>query len=247
MCVESEQDLQGLLRIGRIVGLTLRTMEARLRPGMTTRQLDDIGWQVLRQHHARPAPLLTYQFPGITCISINDEAAHGIPGKRVIRPGDLVKIDVSAELDGYFADAATTMPVPPVATTHQQLVNCARAAFAAAAAVARANTPINELGRAAESATRACGFHIIRDLPGHGVGRALHESPTVPTYYRRQTSERLTEGLVITIEPHIAFGSGRIVTGRDGWTLRTRDGSFAAAHEHTVIITRDQPIFVTAL
>lgn len=247
MCIESAQDLEGLLRVGRIVGLTLQTMEQQLRPGMTTKQLDTIGWEVLREHNARSAPLLTYRFPGITCISINDEAAHGIPGNRVIRPGDLVKIDVSAEKDGFWADAAITVAVPPVVPQHRLLVDCAKAAFAAAAAVARAQTPIYEVGRAAEATTRAHDFHIIEGLPGHGVGRALHEAPSVPMYYRKQAKTRLTEGLVITIEPHVAVGSRHMLTGSDGWVLRTQDGSVAAAHEHTVVITKDQPIFVTAL
>jgi methionyl aminopeptidase len=247
MCVESAQDLQGLIKIGKIVGLTLRTMQDQIKPGMTTKQLDLIGWHVLQQHGAQPAPFLTYRFPGVTCISVNDEAAHGIPGPRVIRAGDLVKIDVSAELNGYFADAAITVPVLPVAPEHQRLCDCAKAAFEAAAGVARSGAPINQLGRAAETITRQYGYQIIRDLPGHGVGRALHEAPNVPTFYQRQATQQLTEGLVITIEPHVAAGSARIVTEADGWTLRTQDRSFAAAYEHTVVITQDRPMLVTAV
>jgi len=247
MCIESDQDLQGLLHIGRVVGLTLQEMQARLRPGMTTKQLDMIGWKVLQQHGARPAPFLTYQFPGVTCISVNDEAAHGIPGKRIIRPGDVVKIDVSAELNGYFADAAITVLVPPVAPAHEKLYSCAKAAFVAATAAAYTHNAVNELGCAIETTTRRYGYHIIRELPGHGVGRALHEWPSVPTFYRRTARERLREGLVITIEPHVALGSGRIVTGADGWTLTTQDGSVAAAYEHTVVVTKDGPILTTAL
>ncbi len=246
MCIETAQDMHGLLRIGRIVALTLHEMEAHLRPGMTTKQLDQIGAKVLRQHHARSAPILTYKFPGTTCISINEEAAHGIPGTRIIQPGDVVKIDVSAARNGYFADAAITVLVPPVRAEHQRLYTCAQAAFAAAAAAARANTPVNEVGRAAEQTTRRCGYSIIHELPGHGVGRALHEWPTVPAVYRRTARARLPEGQVITIEPHIAIGAGDMVTAPDKWTLKTRDGSIAAAYEHTVIVTKDHPILVTA-
>lgn len=247
MCIESTQDLQGLMKIGKIVGLTLETMKDQIRPGITTQQLDQIGWQVLQQQGAQPAPFLTYRFPGVTCISVNDEAAHGIPGRRVIHAGDLVKIDVSAELDGYFADAAITVPVLPVAREYQRLCDCAKAAFEAAAAVARSGVPINAIGRAAETTARRYGYQIIRELPGHGVGRALHEAPSVPTFYRRHAKKHLTDGLVITIEPHIAAGSGRIATEADGWTLRTQDRSFAAAYEHTVIITQDRPILVTVV
>jgi methionyl aminopeptidase len=246
MCIETAQDMHGLLRIGRIVALTLQEMEAHLRPGMTTKQLDLIGAKVLRQHQARSAPILTYKFPGTTCISINEEAAHGIPGKRIIQPGDVVKIDVSAARNGYFADAAITVLVPPVRAEHQRLYTCAQAAFAAAAAAARANTPVNEVGRAAEQTTRRCGYSVIHALPGHGVGRALHEWPTVPTVYRRTARERLPEGQVITIEPHIALGAGGMVTAADNWTLKTQDGSITAAYEHTIIVTKQQPILVTA-
>lgn len=247
MCIETAQDLQGLIRVGRIVGLTLQEMESQVRPGMTTKQLDMIGAKVLRQHHARSAPILTYNFPGVTCISINNEAAHGIPSQRVIQPGDVIKIDVSATRDGYFADAAITVLVPPVIVEHQRLYACAQAAFAAAATVARANTPVNELGRAAEQTTRQCGYSVIYGLPGHGVGRALHEWPTVPTVYRRTARERLPEGQVITIEPHITLGKGSMITASDNWTLKTQDGSVAAAYEHTIVVTKEQPILVTAL
>lgn len=246
MSIETEDDLWGLRKIGQIVALTLQTMRKQVRPNMTTRQLDTIGWNVLKRHNARPAPFITYNFPGVACISINDEAAHGIPRQRRIRPGDVVKIDVSAELDGYFADAAITVLVPPVSPIHQQLCDCAQAALAAALATARANMPINQIGLATEQAVRQWGFRVIRDLPGHGVGRALHEEPSVPFVYSRQLHTRLTDGLVITIEPHIAVGSDQIVADADGWTLRTQDGSFAAAYEHTVIITRARPILVTA-
>jgi methionyl aminopeptidase len=248
MCVEGERDVAGLMAIGQIVGLALRTMAERIEPGMTTKQLDQIGWAVLQRHGAQPAPFLTYGFPGVACISVNDEAAHGVPGKRVIRKGDLVKIDVSAALDGYFADAAITVAVPPVAPDQQRLTDCARAAFESAVAVARAGARLSEVGRAAESVTHRCGFRVIRELPGHGVGRALHEPPhPVPMWHQRSARGRLTEGLVITIEPHISAGSRRIFTAADGWTLKTTDGSLAAAYEHTVIITRDRPIVVTAV
>lgn len=247
MCIESAADLNGLLEIGKIVAETLRSMRERIRPGMTTKELDMLGWKVLQRHKARPAPLLTYGFPGMACISTNDEAAHGIPGERIIRPGDIVKIDVSAERDGYFADAAITVLIPPVAPLHQRLHDCAKAAFDAALAVAQANTPLNRIGLAAETTVRRQGFHIIRELPGHGVGRALHESPKyVPMFYSRRDKMRLADGLVITIEPHISAGSSKIVSDADGWTLKTQDGSMAAAYEHTIVITKDEPLIITA-
>ncbi len=247
MTIEAERDIIGLVKAGQVVGAALRVMQEQLRPGMTTRQLDNIGETVFRQHHARSAPRITYQFPGATCISINDEAAHGIPGERVIQEGDLVKIDVSAELDGYFADANLTVPVGAVSPRKQQLIDCARSALDHAMAVARAGRPVNVIGRAAEKTADHAGFRVIRELPGHGVGRALHESPSVPNFYLRRANTLLRAGMVITIEPHISMGSGQIVTERDGWTLKTRDGSPVASFEHTVVITDDAPILITAV
>lgn len=247
MTIEAEQDVSGLLRIGRIVGLALKLMQDSVRAGMTTRELDAIGAEFLRQHSARSAPVITYQYPTATIISIDEEAAHGIPGSRVIHEGDLVKIDVSAELDGYFADSNLTVGVGALPPKKQKLVDCARTAFEKAIAAARAGRPINEIGRAAEATVKRYGFNVIRELPGHGVGRALHESPSVPNFYTPRANAPLREGMVITIEPHIAMGKGQIVTGDDGWTLKTRDGSPVASFEHTVVIAGDKPILLTAV
>jgi len=248
MTVESAQDLQGLKEIGKIIALTVRHMQARLRPGMTTAELDAIGAAFLQRHGAQPAPKLTYNFPGVTCISLNDEAAHGVPGNRRIRPGDLVNIDVSAELDGYFADTGETMIVPPVAPARKRLVDCARAARDQAIAAAQAGQPLNAIGKAAERQAQRCGFNIICELAGHGIGRRLHEEPRdVPGFFTRLASRRLHEGLVITIEPFLSTGSGRVVTDANGWTIRTVDGGLSAQFEHTIVVTRGQPIVLTAI
>jgi methionyl aminopeptidase len=247
MSIESEKDLIGLLRIGRIVGLTLQKMAESLRPGITTGELDAIGAELLRKEGARSAPILTYNFPGATCISINDEAAHGIPGSRVVQTGDLVNIDVSAELDGYFADTGATVPMLPVEPLKQKLADCTRSALEKGLAVARAGNRIYDIGRAMENEVRRCGFHIIRDLPGHGVGRKLHEPPSVPGFFNKRANDILKEGLVITIEPFVSTRASHIVTAADGWTLKTPDGSLAAQYEHTIVITKDRPILVTAV
>jgi methionyl aminopeptidase len=247
MTIESEKDLVGLMRIGRIVGLTIQKMKESLRPGITTKELDDIGAAFLKQHGARSAPIVTYKFPGVTCISINDEAAHGIPGNRKVKIGDLVNIDVSAELDGYFADAGETIPMLPVSSVAQKLCDFTRSAQEKAIAAARAGRPVFEIGRAAENEARRGGFSIIRDLPGHGVGRKLHEPPSVPNFYTRRASQILAEGMVLTIEPFLSVKANRVVTQPDGWTLKTPDGSLAAQYEHTVVITKDRPILVTAV
>jgi methionyl aminopeptidase len=247
MSIESERDLVGLLCIGRIVGLALQHMKSHVKPGMTTAELDAIGEMFLKQHGARSAPQLTYNFPGFTCISINDEAAHGIPGERVIQQGDLVNIDVSAELDGYWADTGASVPMLPVTPIKQKLCDYTQAALNKAIAAARAGRPLNEIGRASENEARRGGFSVIRDLPGHGIGRSLHEAPSVPGFYNKRANQRIKEGMVFTIEPFLSTRARHVVTGDDGWTLKTPDGSLTAQYEHTVVITKDRPILVTAV
>lgn len=247
MTIDSEKDLIGLLRIGKVVGMTLKTMLEAVRPGMTTGELDALGAELLKKEGARSAPIITYKFPGTTCISLNDEAAHGIPGERVIQVGDLVNIDVSAELDGYFADTGATIPMLPVEPVKQQLATCTRSALEKGLAAAKAGNRIFEIGKAMENEVRRCGFRVIRDLPGHGVGRKLHEPPSVPGFFNKRANDVLREGMVITIEPFVSTRASHIVTASDGWTLKTPDGSPAAQYEHTVVITKDRPILVTAV
>jgi methionyl aminopeptidase len=244
--IESQRELEGLSRIGKIVGRTLRTMRDRLRPGLTTAELDAIGAEFLAQHGARSAPQLVYDFPGAVCISVNEEAVHGIPGERILQPGDLVKLDVTAELDGYIADAAITVALPSATTMQRRLAQCAEDAFRQALQVARAGRLVREIGWVVEKETRRQRFSVLRELHGHGVGRAIHEGPTVPNYCDPLQKDRLTEGLVITIEPIITSGSGRIIVDADGWTVRTADGRPSAHFEHTIVVTRDRPLIITA-
>jgi methionyl aminopeptidase len=247
MSITSEEELAALRRIGRIVGLTLKEMAASVKPGMTTAELDAIGAAVLARHGARSAPQLVYNFPGATCISVNDEVVHGIPGSRALHPGDLVKLDVTAELDGYVADAATTVALPPISDKKRKLRDCAERALRDAIAAARWGHPIYEIGRAVQTEVERRGFSIIPELCGHGVGRTIHEAPNVLNYEDRKRRERLTEGLVFTIEPIIASGGKKVRTDDDGWTIRTSDGSPAAHVEHTVAIAKDRPIILTAV
>ena len=230
MTIESDRDLAGLRKAGRVVALALAEMQANLQPGMTTAELDAIGAAVFERHGARSAPNIVYGFPGV----------------NLINPGDLVKIDVTAELDGYIADAAVTVPLPPGPTVHERLRDCAEAAFGRAVAVARAGRPLNKIGRVVETTARRQGFTVFPDLSGHGVGRTIHEYPTIPNYYDRRLDIPLREGLVITIEPIISGGSNRTTGAEDGWTIKTADGSPAAHYEHTIVITRGSPILLTA-
>lgn len=246
MSIESAADWEGLREAARVTRLTLDALERRLRPGVTTRELDAVAARVLAAHGARSAPAVEYGVPGHALISVNDEIVHGIPGKRRIARGDLVSIDVTVEKNGYVADAARTVVVESGSEIAYRLAACARTAFEAALAVAHVGTPVRHIGRAVSREVKRCGFTVIRGLAGHGVGRAIHEPPTVPNEPDPWQRDMLTDGLVLTIEPMISNGSSAVVQDDDGWTLRTRDGSLAAHYEHTIVITRQGPVVLTA-
>jgi methionyl aminopeptidase len=246
LSIHSPEELAGMRTIGEIVSLMLDAMKGQVRPGVTTAELDEAGAKVMREQGARSAPAMVYGFPGTSCISVNDEAVHGIPGGRVLREGDLVKLDVTVEKDGFLADAAVTMPVGKVSDLNRRLVACAERAFTKAMLVARAGFRVMEIGRAVEREVRRSGFTVIRELGGHGIGRTIHEPPHVPNFADSGASQILTEGLVITVEPIIAAGRGRVFLADDGWTLTTADHNASAHYEHTLVITKGSPILLTA-
>lgn len=246
MSIETPLDWRGLREAGRVTALTLDAVEERVRTGVTTAELDGVAADVLTRHGARSAPALVYGFPGSVLISLNDEIVHGVPGQRRLRNGDLVKIDVTVEKDGYVADAARTVVVGSAPERVRRLAACARAAFEAALAVVRVGGRVNEIGRAVSRHVRREGFSVIRGLTGHGVGRTIHEPPLVPNHFDPWQRDTLTDGLVLTIEPMIGAGSADAVTSEDGWTIRTRDGSLSAHFEHTLAITHDGPVILTA-
>lgn len=246
MSIGSERDLEGLTAVGRVVAEALETMRVAVRPGVTTRELDEIGACVFAEHGARSAPQLVYGFPGTNCISVNEEAVHGVPSDRVLAGGDLVTLDVTAELDGYMADAAVTVPVGPASAEATALVAAGERALDHALRFARAGVRANSLGRVIQAEVEGAGFHVIPSLSGHGIGRTIHEPPTVSNYYDAYDTTVLTEGLVLTIEPIISTGTENVRAGDDGWTLSTVDGSLSAHVEHTLVVTRDAPLVLTA-
>ena len=246
MSIESRRDWAGMREVGRVVRLTLDALEQQARPGMRTTELDRVAAGVFREHGARSAPALVYGFPGTVLLSVNDEVVHGVPGSRQLASGDVLKLDVTAEKDGYMADAARTVLIGEPTDAARRLRACARAAFDRAIAIARAGVPVSSIGRVIEREVHARGFQVIRQLAGHGIGRTIHESPSIPNYRDPRQRDILTDGLVVAIEPIICSGSGIVVEDRDGWTIRTSDGSLAAHYEHTVVITRLRPILLTA-
>ena len=246
MCVEAQADLDGLLASGRVVRRALDAMAAAVRTGVTTGELDAIGAAVLADAGARSAPRLVYAFPAATCISVNDEIVHGIPGDRVLRDGDLLKLDVTAEKAGYMTDAAVTVVVGNASSTSRALIAAARRAFDRAMEAARAGGRVSDIGRAVSRSIRRDGFSVVRDLAGHGIGRTIHEEPSVPNVYDPRARTRLTRGLVIAVEPMLTTGSGRIIEDGDGWTVRTADAAPAAHYEQTIVVMDGAPILLTA-
>ncbi|MBR8661251.1 type I methionyl aminopeptidase [Brevibacillus sp. NL20B1] len=246
MTVESQKDIDGLKEIGKIVALTINEMKRHARVGMTTKELDDIGGQILKKYGAVPAPKTVYNFPGNTCISINHEIAHGIPGNRKIQPGDLINIDVSAELGGYFADAGHSFVMPPYNPALTRLCDYTYKTMMKVISSLKHGVKMNEIGRIIQTEAKKGGYQVIQNLCSHGVGRSLHESPNeILPYYDRHDKRVLKEGMVITIEPFLSTGADYVVEQPDGWTLCLPDRSFAAQQEHTIIITKGQPIIVT--
>jgi methionyl aminopeptidase len=248
--IDGVDDLDGLRRAGRAVAEARDAMLAAVAPGVTTADLDAVGREVLRAHGARSAPQLAVGFPAATCVSVNDEAAHGIPSPtRVLRAGDLVNVDVSAELDGYWADTGASVPVGPpeaVDPMARRLVAATREAQAAAMSAARAGRPLRHIGRAVQRCAHRRGFDVIANLCGHGVGGFLHERPSVPGVEDPGDPTLLWEGLVLAIEPFLSTGATFAVEDADGWTLRTPDGSLSAQVEHTIVVMRGRPLVLTA-
>lgn len=246
MSINSEKDLEALRKVGRIVARCLQYMQSKLEPGITTLELDALGGQFLAAHGARSAPKLTYNFPGFTCISVNEEAAHGIPGAKILKAGDLVNIDVSAELDGYFADTGGSAMIPPESKLHQHICAVAKHALELAMGEARAGARLNRIGYAIEAEAVRNGLTVIENIGSHGVGRALHEEPGfIPGYYDKGDKRILQKNQVITIEPFISSGAREVVENGDGWTLITNPGIFTAQYEHTIVITDGQPLIMT--
>ncbi len=245
MSVDSPDELQALKAAGRVVAATIRAMRRAVRPGMTTAELDAIAKREFRRAGARSGPQLDYDFPGTTCISVNDEAVHGIPGRRVLRRGDLVKLDVTAELDGFYADACRTVAVGDARPQALRLIRTAEQALARALKVTTAGRPLNAIGASVQQTVQQRGHSVCDGLMGHGIGRRIHEAPDVPNVYDPALSQPLTEGLVITVEPLVAAGGPEVRLDRDGWTVRTADASLAAHAEHTIVVRDGAPLILT--
>ena len=246
MTADSQKDIEHLKAIGRICAETLRRMQGAVRVGMTTRELDEIGRAFLEAEGAHSAPQKMYNFPGATCISLSPVIAHGIPNEHILREGELIHIDVSAELDGYYADTGVSMVVARRERNFEKLIEATKATLMKALRVARAGSPLNGISRTVQNEAKKRGYNVIYDLTGHGIGRRLHEDPKeILNYYNPSDRRILNDGLVLAVEPFLTPGIGRVMEERDGWSLRTSDKAIAAQFEHTIIVTKNEPIILT--
>ncbi len=249
MTITSEEELERLREIGRICAVARDTMAAALEPGITTKELDDIGRKVLDDNGARSAPEVTYDFPGATCISVNEEVAHGIPGHRVILAGDLVNIDVSAEKNGIFADTGASYTVPPGSTRDiEKLCTNGKKAMWTGIRAVRPGGRLSDIGDAIGKFAGSNGYTLIRNLASHGIGYGLHDEPgEIPTWPDRSERRRIAEGLVFTIEPFLSLG-GKMAqekTMDDPWTLVAVPSAPCVQYEHTIVASKRGPIVVT--
>jgi methionyl aminopeptidase len=246
MSVDSPEELEGLRRAGALAARVLREVRDAVAPGVSTGELDALAAEIIASEGGRSGPIITYGFPGAICISVGDEAVHGIPGPRRVKAGDLVKLDVAVELDGYFGDTATTVAVDLVSAADERLIAATRAALKRGVAAATAGARLRDVGAAVERIAEARGFSVLRELTGHGIGRGLHEAPTIYNYAHEGARARLHEGLVVTIEPMIATGTRNVLGTADGWTVVTANGANSAHEEHTIVVTAGEPIVLTA-
>ncbi|MCH2080946.1 MAG: type I methionyl aminopeptidase [Saprospiraceae bacterium] len=247
MSIQTIEEMNGLKAAADAVAIALRKMQAYAGVGMSTKEIDEYGYQILQSFGANPAPKKDYNFPGWTCISINHEACHGIPSEhRILKEGDLVNIDVSAELNGFYADNGGSFILGQDYQNLQPLVRASQDILHLALAKIKHGVRISAVGGLIEKEARKRGFQVIRNICGHGIGRKLHESPDeIPCYRDLFNRERFTKNAVVAIETFISTGAKYVYEEEDGWTLSTDDDSFVAQHEHTIVVTEGEPIILT--
>jgi methionyl aminopeptidase len=241
------EELEKMRRAGRVVGETLAILQAAVRPGATTQELDEIAEREIRARGAIPSFKGYRGFPATICTSINSEIVHGIPGGRALKEGDLIKLDAGAIVEGYHGDSAVTVPVGEVSQEALKLIETTERSLQAGIAEAKVGNRIHDIGAAIQTTAEGAGFSVVREYVGHGIGRALHEDPPVPNYGKPGTGLRLEPGLVIAIEPMVNVGTYETRLLPDGWTVVTADGALSAHFEHTIAITDDGPEVLTAV
>ena len=248
MSITTESELVGMQKASDAVAFTLKKMREFAKPGMSTKELDEYGGQILNEMGAKSAPYLTYGFPGWTCISVNNEFCHGIPSdKRILTEGDLINIDVSAELGGFWSDNGGSFVIGSDVSQHQKLIEASKQILHKAIHNIKGGVRISDIGFIMETEAKKRGYKVIKNLTGHGIGRSLHEAPHEIANYRDKFNlTRFKKNSVVAIETFIATTSTYAETLQDGWTMVGNKGGFMAQHEHTIVVTDGKPIILTA-
>lgn len=249
MSITTELELIGMKKVSNAVAYTLKEMKNFARVGMTTKELDDFGGNILKDFGANSAPFITYKFPGWTCISVNNEFCHGIPSeKRILIEGDLINIDVSAELDGFWSDNGNSFVLGKDINQHQKLVDASKEILHKAISNIKGGVKIADIGFLMENEAKKRGYKVIKNLGGHGIGRSLHEQPDeLLNYKNRYDQRRFKKNSVVAIETFISTTSSYSEELNDGWTMVGNKGGFMAQHEHTIVITDGKPIILTEM
>jgi methionyl aminopeptidase len=249
MSITTESELIGMKKVSDIVAYTLKEMKNYVKPGMTTKELDDYGGSILKDFRANSAPFMTYKFPGWTCISVNNEFCHGIPSEnKILREGDLINIDVSAEFDGFWSDNGNSFVIGEDINQHQKLVDASKEILQKAINNIKGGVKIADIGHLMETEAKKKGYKVIKNLGGHGIGRSLHEQPDeLLNYKNRFDQRRFKKNSVVAIETFISTTSSYTVELNDGWTMVGNKGGFMAQHEHTIVVTDGKPIILTEM
>jgi methionyl aminopeptidase len=248
--LKSREEIERMRAASAVVAEVLATLREQVKPGVTTGDLDAVAEELTRKRGAKPAfkgyVVQGRTFPASVCISINDEVVHGVPSKRrALQEGDIVGLDFGVSIDGYFGDAAVTVPVGPVTQRAQRLMDVTRTALEAGIDAARAGRYIADISGAIQDVAEQAGYSLVREFVGHGIGRKLHEDPQVPNYRTGTRGVRLQEGLVLAIEPMVNEGGPEVYVREDGWTAATRDGRLSAHFEHSIAVTANGPYILT--
>jgi methionyl aminopeptidase len=245
--VKSSEDLAVMRRAGQVAAQALQAVVDAVRPGITTRELDQMAEDRIRALGGIPSFLGYRGFPASICTSVDDEVVHGIPGSRTLRAGEVVSMDLGAIVEGFHGDLAVTVPVGKVSGQVAKLLRVTREALEIGIRAVRSEGHLGDVSAAIQRYVEAHGFTVVREFAGHGIGRRLHEEPQVPNFGRPGNGVVLRPGMTLAIEPMVNLGSSEVVMDPDGWTVRTRDHKPSAHFEHTVAVTRDGPVVLTRL
>lgn len=245
--IKNNKEIDLMRSAGKIVAETLLLVEEKVRPGITTAELDRIAEEFITKHGARPSFKGLYGFPASLCISVNEQVVHGIPGGYVLRDGDIISVDCGAYINGFHGDAARTFGVGNITKEAEKLINVTKESFFRGIEYAKVGNRLTDISHEIQNYVEASGFSVVRDFVGHGIGRVVHEDPDVPNYGRPGRGPKLVEGMALAIEPMVNVGNYKVKTLNDDWTVVTSDGSLSAHYENTIVILPDGPEILTLI